>query len=139
MVESMEIGNAMRFRFLLDPLFLLCVTLYVVNRFLLKPFCSSSFVHNHLNDAICIPFWVPIMLWMQRCCGLRGNERPSAEEIIVPLACWSWVFEIILPQTELFRDLCVRDSFDVVWYAVGAVMASVFWRSWYGRNEESGS
>ena len=56
----------MRFRYLRDPLFLACVVVYFVNRFVLKAVWEAGFVHTHLNDLICVPFWVPIMLWVER-------------------------------------------------------------------------
>ena len=59
-------------------------------------------MHDHLNDLICIPFWVPIMLWGQRRLGLAGVDRPPmASEILLPLFVWSWFFEMILPSSRL--------------------------------------
>ena len=123
----------MRFRYLRDPLFLACVVIYFVNRFVLKRVWETGFVHEHLNDLICIPFWVPIMLWIERRVGLRRDDGPpEAIEIIIPLVVWSWVFEIVLPRTELFGRYCVADHRDVFYYAAGALGAAVFWRLWYG-------
>jgi len=121
-----------RFLYLRDPLFLTCVATYFVNRLLLKQIWTSGFVHEHLNDLICIPFWVPIMLFVQRRLGLRPNDlSPRPGEIVIPLIVWSWVFEIILPQTEMFGDLCFADHLDVMYYALGALAAALFWRWWY--------
>jgi hypothetical protein len=120
-----------RFLYLRDPLFLACVLTYFVNRWLLKAIWDTEFVHAHLNDLICIPFWVPIMLWGQRLVGWRStNEPPRATEPVIPLAIWSWVFEVILPETQLFGGLCVSDHLDVLYYAVGAVGAPLFWAWW---------
>ena len=75
----------MPFLYLRDPLFLLCVGLYFVNRFILKQIWLSGFVHEHLNDLICIPFWLPIMLFVQRRLRLRdGDESPRPSEIMSP-------------------------------------------------------
>jgi hypothetical protein len=120
------------FLYLRDPLFLVCVATYFVNRLVLKQIWTSGFVHEHLNDLICIPFWVPIMLFAQRRLGLRDqNGRPSAGELVIPLVIWSWVFEIILPRTELFGNWCVADYLDVMYYSLGALLAALFWRWWY--------
>jgi hypothetical protein len=121
------------FRYLGDPLFLFCVGLYFVNRFIFKKIWLSGFAHEHLNDLICIPFWVPIMLFVQRRLGLRdGDDSPRPSEIIIPLIMWSWIFEVILPNTEWFRDYCVADYLDILSYTVGALGAAIIWRWWYG-------
>lgn len=123
----------MTFRYLSDPLFLCCVLAYFVNRFILKSIWKTGFVHEHFNDLICIPFWVPIMLWMERRFGLRRDDKPpDAIEVIVPLLVWSWVFEIFLPRTEMFRRYCTADPWDITYYSLGAIGAFLFWRIWYG-------
>ena len=124
----------MRFLYLRDPLFLLCLATYFINRFVFKAVWKDGFVHEHLNDLICIPFWVPIMLFVQRKLGLRdGDDSPRPSEIVIPLIVWSWVFEIILPRTGLLGRLCVGDYRDVFYYSLGALVSGVFWQWWYGR------
>jgi hypothetical protein len=123
----------MRFLYLRDPLFLFCVATYFINRLVLKRVWTEGFVHEHLNDVICIPFWVPIMLFIQKRVGLRPFDgSPRASEIIIPLVIWSWVFEIILPEIAVLGDACVADYLDVLSYACGALIAAIFWRFWYG-------
>ena len=125
----------MRFRYLRDPLFLLCVATYFVNRLILKVIWKEGFVHEHLNDLICVPFWVPIMLFAQRRLGLReGDDSPRPSEIVIPLVVWSWVFEIVLPATGWLGNRCVSDYLDIVYYTLGAFLAGLFWRGWYGRS-----
>ena len=122
----------MRFRYLKDPLFLVCVVSYFANRFVFKNIWETGFVHEHFNDVICIPFWIPIMLWLQRRVGFRASDGPpEAYEIIIPVIIWSWVFEIILPATKLLGDLCVADYRDIFCYSAGALGASLFWNWWY--------
>jgi hypothetical protein len=122
----------MPFGYVRDPLFIACVAIYLVNRFVLKQIWSSGFVHEHLNDLICVPFWVPIMLSVQRWLRLRPTDGiPTAGELIIPLVMWSWVFEIVLPATDIFGDWCVADYLDIVCYAVGTLAAAIFWRVWY--------
>lgn len=123
----------MPFRYLRDPLFLICVSTYFVNRLVLKQIWESGFAHEHLNDLICLPFWVPVMLWVERRIGLRRHDAPpEVIEIVIPLVIWSWVFEVILPATEWFGPYCVSDQRDIFWYSAGAVGAGFFWRWWYG-------
>ena len=119
----------MRFGYLRDPLFLACLAAYFVNRLILKPFTSIEFFHSYLNDLICIPFWVPIMLFLMRKVGLRrGDGPPEAYEVLIPLIGWSYFFEVYLPGQAPFAQLAIPDPFDVFYYAAGALLASMFWR-----------
>jgi hypothetical protein len=120
----------MRFLYLRDPLFLACLLIYFVNRWFFKAIWSGGFVHDHLNDLICIPFWVSIMLWGQRRLGLRESDGPPlASEIVLPLFVWSWVFEFILPHSGLVGDRASSDYRDILYYSFGAALAASFW-SW---------
>jgi hypothetical protein len=122
----------MHFRYLKDPLFLFCVTLYFANRWILKPCFPNTFSRSYLNDVICIPFWVPIMLFIMKLTRLRkGDAPPSTSEIIIPLLVWSWVFEGYLPFTAFFRKLATSDYVDILSYTIGACLAAAFWKFWY--------
>ena len=128
----------MPFRYLRDPLFLICLTTYFVNRFVLKSIWHAGFFHEHLNDLICIPFCVPIMLWTERRTGLRSDDEiPRASEVMIPLAVWSVVFELYLPRTAYFGRWCTSDFRDIMYYALGAAAAAVFWRWWYAPDRKS--
>jgi hypothetical protein len=127
----------MRFRYLRDPLFLFCLVLYFANRFVVKRFVPDGFVHDHLNDLICIPFWVPIMIFLLRKVGLRRDDGPPrAEEILVPLVMWSAIFELYLPHTRYFEGLATADHVDILWYTIGALAASVVWGITYRGREQ---
>lgn len=130
----------MPFRYLRDRLFLACVAAYLVNRLVLKRAFAAGFVHDHFNDLICIPVWVPIMLRIERSIGLRrGDGPPDAVEIAVPLVIWSWAFEVFLPARGWLGPRCAADHRDVLWYSVGALGASLAWRWCYGDGEGSGA
>ncbi len=121
------------FRYLRDPLFLVCVAGYFVNRFVFKPYIPNEFSQGYLNDLICIPFWVPIMLAGMRRTGLRPDDAPPrAAEILVPLLLWSFLFELWLPRTDLFRGIAISDQLDILAYAAGALGAALVWRLSYG-------
>ena len=123
----------MRFGYLRDPLFLACLALYFVNRWLLKSLWPAGFCHSHLNDLICIPFWVPILVWLLRKAGLRASDAaPRSWEIVIPLLVWSAVFELILPYAGPFREIAVADPADILCYALGALVAALTWRACYG-------
>ena len=122
-----------RFGYLRDPLFLGCVAAYFVNRWLVRPHVAGRFFHDHFNDFICIAFWTPPLVWVARRVGLRAHDgRPRGIELLMPLVAWSAAFEVWLPATTLFRRRTTADPWDVVWYAAGALAASVFWDWWYG-------
>ena len=122
----------MKYRYLRDPLFLLCAFTYIVNRWLLKPFMPNTFSQCYLNDLICIPFWVPIMVFGMRHLGFRDNDLPPTScEIVVPLILWSAVFEIWLPCFGLFKGLAIPDHVDIFFYTLGALLAVTFWNIWY--------
>lgn len=122
----------MAFRYLKDPLFIACLTAYGLNcgwdRF--NP--QSRWLNSYLNDVICIPFCVPIMLFVHRRVGLRRHDGPpEASEIVIPLVIWSVVFESLLPHHSAWQGKAVGDPVDIVCYAAGALAASLFWRFWY--------
>src|ERR1043166_4785951 len=122
----------MRFRYLRDPLFLFCVALYFLNRWVFKPHSSAVFLNSYRDDVICIPFWVPIMLFVMKVLRLRkSDESPTAFEILIPLILWSWIFEAYLPYTSLFKHLATSDYRDVLAYTVGACGAALIWRQLY--------
>jgi hypothetical protein len=118
----------MRFRYLADPLFLVCLVLYFVNRFLIKHLVGGGFFHDHLNDLICLPFWVPILVLLKSKLGLRADDDPPhPDEILIPLIVWSAVFELYLPHVRYFQGLATSDPEDILWYVVGGLLASVVW------------
>ena len=85
-------AGAPSFRYLKDPLFLVCLVAYVVNRWVVKPYAPNVVSRSYLNDAICIPFLVPVMLFGMRRAGLRGHDGPPTwYELVVLLVVWSVV------------------------------------------------
>jgi hypothetical protein len=124
--------DTVRFGYLRDPLFVACLLVYFVNRWVLKAFWETGFFHEHLNDLICIPFWVPIMLWGQRRFGLRESDGPPlAGETMIPLFVWSWLFEIVIPRSGVLGERAVSDYMDIFYYSLGALLACAFWTWWY--------
>ena len=94
----------MPFRYLRDPIFLTCLAAYFLNRELEEFGLSPELAQCYLNDLICIPFWIPIMVWVLKKLGLRSHDRrPDVIEIGIPLIMFSVVFEVILPSTATFR------------------------------------
>ena len=128
----------MPFRYLKDPLFLVCFTVYWLNRFLEDFGLSAPLLRSYLNDLICIPFWVPIMVWVNRKLGLREYDGPPlAYETVIPLLIWAAAFELILPSMQGWSELAFADPNDVLAYTLGAAGAKSFWRWWYGGAEKA--
>lgn len=114
------------FGYLRDPLFLVCLVLYFLNRFVGKPLTGGGFLHEHFNDLICIPFWLPILLWFSKKAGLRKtNAPPLLIEVLVPTAGWSMIFEFWLP---MLSSRFVGDPWDMTWYLLGGMGAYYVWR-----------
>ncbi len=123
----------MSFAYLKDPLFLTCVCLYAINRGLEHYNLSTPLLQSYLNDIVCIPFWVPIMLWLQKKTGLRQHDRtPENFEIVVPLLIWAVLFEVVIPAAHGSLVPAVADPNDVLCYCLGSFAAVGFWK-WYYR------
>ena len=118
----------MPFAYLRDPLFLLCFAGYWCHRLLAAYGLSTPWLRAYFNDLICLPFWVPLMLWVQRIAGLRTHDNPpSAIELVVPLVLWATVFEVLLPATPTWTGLAVPDPRDVLCYAAGGLISAWVW------------
>jgi len=72
------------------------------------------------------------MLYVLRRFGLRADDAPPRSyEILIPLVVWSFVFELFLPRLAVFKGLAFADPMDILFYTLGACLASVFWSAWY--------
>ena len=118
----------MKFLYLRDPLFLCSVALFALNRWFLKPHLGWPFLHNSLNDLLCLPVWIPIMLFLSRKMGLRQtDDAPDALEILVPFVFWSLVFEGLMPRLQIGAQWGDGDPQDVFFYGLGGVLGWIFW------------
>ncbi len=119
-----------KFRYLRDPLFLLSVAIYFLNRYLLKSFAGDeiSFFKCYLNDLICIPFWLPLVLFVTRVVRLREDDNPpDFYEVSFYLLMWSFVFEYVGPSYGKYFNYPVADPWDIFFYAIGAIVGGVYW------------
>lgn len=124
----------MAFAYLRDPLFLVSFSAYWLHRSARGLGVDIALLRAYLNDLICIPFWIPILVWGLRRLGLRQHDDPPhAHEIIIPLVIWAAVFEVLLPATPTWRGLATADPNDVLCYALGGVVAARFWSWRYGK------
>src|SRR5213593_4353999 len=114
-----------RFRYLVDPLFVVCCALYAANRFVIKPHVAWPLFQNWFNDLLLIPCALPPLLLIHRRFGLRSHDAPpSAGEVVYHLAGWSLLFEVIGPRVV---PHAVGDIWDVGAYAIGAMLAWIWW------------
>lgn len=108
-----------------DPLCLASCAAYALNRWILKPRIHSPFLHDHFNDLLLMPCALPVLLLMQRWLKLRKHDLPpTAGEIALYLVVWSILFEVIGPH---LMPKAVGDPWDVASYAVGGVLAGLWW------------
>ena len=130
--------DVMRFAYLSDPLFLICLAVYLGHRGFASQGWSTPWLRAYLNDLVCLPFWVPIMLWLQRTLRLRPHDHPpQAFEVVIPLVVLATIFEVILPSTHTWSDFAYADPADVLCYAAGGLAAMWFW-NWRYRPGDAG-
>jgi len=117
-----------------DPLFLVCLAVYVVNRMVIKPNLHhySPFFHGHLNDTLTVPVALPIFLLAYRLIGFRPDDEPPRWwEIALHVAVWIVFFKWFGP---VVMHHGVADPIDSWCFAGGGLVAWVVWRfhSWTG-------
>lgn len=110
-----------------DALWVSSVALVVLNKWWIKPHFAGAFWHGSLNDLLCLPVWMPVCVWMLARLRLRDASPPKPLEIAVSLLFWSLVFEVWLPQTDVFGRFSPGDPMDVLAYAVGGFFGFVWW------------
>lgn len=108
-----------------DPLCLIAMGSYVINRWALKPAVDIPFLENHFNDLLLIPAALPLILWVQRKLNWRTDDRfPSLSEISLHLIMWSLIAEGAGPH--LFAH-ATADWRDLVAYTAGAILSGLWW------------
>ncbi len=117
-----------RFHYYTDPICIACLMIYPLNRWVLKPHhIGGWFTHGYLNDVICLPLFVPMILYAQRLIGLRRHDGyPRWWDILQHWAIFSIIFECIIPRMPHSFD-SISDPWDVVAYLVGGVAAVWLW------------
>jgi hypothetical protein len=124
----------MRFRYLRDPLFLLAVLLYIVNRWWWKPAFGGFFLHGYFNDLLLIPAALPPILWVHHKAGWRKHEMPpSFHEIASHLFLWAFIAEVVGPKLFVHS---FGDWADAAAYTAGALAAGLWWHLAKARRKE---
>jgi hypothetical protein len=111
-----------------DPVFLICLAIYVVNRTLIKPHLHhySPLFHGHLDDTLTVPVALPIYLFAYRWIGLRPDDEPPRWwEIALHVAVWNvfykWFGPVVLHHG-------VADPIDEWCIAGGGLIAWALWQ-----------
>lgn len=114
-----------RFGYGRDRMFLAAVAGYVLNQGLLKPRCSSPFLHGYFNDLLLIPAALPVVLWAHRRLRLRLHDLPpSWREVSLHLVVWTVICEILGPPL-MHRG--TADFRDFLAYSAGGLVAWFWW------------
>lgn len=114
-------------KYLLDPLFILSLTLYSVNKWIIAPHESwtCKFCNCYLNDILLVPVMVPIILFFLRLFRVRDSYSPPLIlEIIVPLIIWSIASEYIGP---FYFGRGTSDPVDILAYFLGGFASWMIW------------
>jgi len=114
-----------------DPVFLVSLGLYVINREWIKPdlHTYSPLFHGHFNDTLTVPVALPVYLLFYRWIDLRPDDQPPRWwEIACHLAVWCVFFKWFGPSV-LHRG--VGDPIDNWCILGGGIMAWLLWqRRW---------
>ena len=105
--------------------------IYVLNRWVLKPnHIGGWLVHDYLNDLLCLPIFLPIILRLQSALGIRRhNLPPTFFELIHNWVIFSVLYYFVFPRLSAFSS--VADPWNSVAYLIGGVAAYVWWRYFY--------
>jgi hypothetical protein len=123
----MPVERVARFGYWRDPLFLVCLAIYLVNRLLIKPNLHhySPLFHGHLDDTLTVPVALPVYLFVYRVIGFRPDDQPPRWwEVALHVAVWDVFFEWFGP---LYLHHGVEDPIDAACIAGGGVAAWAFW------------
>ncbi len=127
----MPVEAAGRFGYWRDPVFLVSLAVYMINRILINPNLHhySPFFHGHLNDTLTVPVALPLYLLVFRWIGLRPDDEPPRWwEVFLHVLVWVIFFEWFGP---IVLGRGVYDPVDAGCLAAGGLVAWALWqRGW---------
>jgi hypothetical protein len=118
------------FGYIADPACVVSLVLYALNRYFLRPHhIGGSFTHGYFNDVLCLPLFVPMILYSQHLIGLRkhfGFPRPW--EIFQNWLVFTVVFQVLIPRFPK-TFIAAGDPYDILAYLAGGIIAGFYWSS----------
>lgn len=105
-------------KLLLQPLFLLACFLFLLNQFLESQQIFIPYIHAYLDDFLCFPIVLTLILFLLRRIYQNPNFRFTTLQIVFAVAYFSLAFEVVLPY---FSANYRSDALDVVAYILGAM------------------
>jgi hypothetical protein len=111
-----------------DPVFLVSLAIYVINRALIKPHLHpySPLFHGHLDETLTVPVALPIYLLVYRWIGFRPDDAPPRWwEVGLHAAVWMVFFKGFGP---VILHHGVADPIDDWCIAGGGLLAWALWR-----------
>ncbi len=117
-----------QFRYLADPMCIAALGLYALNRFVLKPHhIGGWFTHGYLNDVLCLPLFVPIILYIEHVIRLRRHAGfPRVWETVQCWAAFALVFQVVIPRFPK-TFIAAGDPWDILAYLAGGILAGCYW------------
>jgi len=122
------VTSSRAFRYIADPVCIVALILYAINRHILKPHhIGGWFTHGYLNDVLCLPLFVPMILYAQRLIGVRKHDGyPRAWEIFQHWAIFSIMFQVVIPRFPK-TFISAGDPWDILAYFIGGTTAGWYW------------
>ena len=116
------------FSYITDPLCVGALLVYATNRWLFRPYgISGEFGRSYLNDVLCLPLLLPMILYAQRRLGVRRHDgAPRLWEVLQHWGVFSVVFELVLPSFPRWFA-STADPLDVVAYLAGGIGGWLWW------------
>jgi len=105
------------------PFFLVCFFLFCLNQALERAQVYIWPLHTHLDDLLCLPITLRIVLAVQRAYFRDPAMVLPVRHIAFAVAAFSVCFELLLP---LYKPLYTADALDVLAYILGALAFSVY-------------
>jgi hypothetical protein len=131
MLADIKMGEASQpFRYIADPVCIASLILYTISRYFLKPHhIGGWFTHGYLNDILCLPLFVPIILYAQHVVGLRKHFGfPLPWEIFQNWFVFTVVFQVVIPRFPK-TFIAAGDPYDILAYLAGGILAGLYWCS----------
>lgn len=114
------------FSYTRDPIFVTSLLAYCLNRFVLKQNIHVWLIHDYLNDFLCIPLLLPVILKVQALLRIRRHDgMPTLLEVLHNWFVFTVVFEVVLPRLTMFDS--TADPWDSAAYLFGGLFAYVCW------------